>query len=131
MEKPMTTNNQPSNGVDMNYYFRLDEGGRLTLETTKDKSMNECIELTARCIKQLENNMWSNLIHKQHNIGDIAGNYEILERVRRIGRNTKFRVACTLCGATMFRFSNKFNLPHKDCPAISKALKSNRGSNDG
>lgn len=61
-------------------------------------------------------------IRPKYEVGDIGGNYRITERFRRVGKNTKFKVVCTLCGAPMFRYSNKFNLRHKDCGALSNNL---------
>lgn len=58
------------------------------------------------------------LVKPKYKVGDIAGNYQITERFRRVGKNTKYKVVCILCGAPMFRYSNKFNLKHKECGAI-------------
>lgn len=38
-------------------------------------------------------------IHTKHEVGDIVGDYEITDRFRKIGKNTKYRVVCNLCGA--------------------------------
>lgn len=59
-------------------------------------------------------------IHTKYEVGDIIGDYKITDRFRRIGKNTKYRVVCVLCGRPMFRYSNKFKLPHRDCPAYYK-----------
>lgn len=61
-------------------------------------------------------------IRQKYEVGDIGGNYRITERFRRVGKNIKYKVVCTLCGAPMFRYSNKFNLRHKDCGALSNNL---------
>lgn len=58
------------------------------------------------------------LVKPKYKVGDIAGTYQINERFRRVGKNTKYKVVCILCGAPMFRYSNKFNLKHKGCGAI-------------
>ncbi|HRF69909.1 MAG TPA: hypothetical protein PKV66_00600 [Candidatus Pelethenecus sp.] len=39
--------------VNKNYYYRIDENNRLTLELTEDKTVNECIGLTAECINYI------------------------------------------------------------------------------
>ena len=39
--------------VNKNYYYRIDENNRLTLELTEDKTVEECIELTAECINYI------------------------------------------------------------------------------
>lgn len=36
-----------------NYYLRLDDSNRLTLELTEDKSMEECVRLTMACINEM------------------------------------------------------------------------------
>lgn len=94
-----------------NYYYRHDSEGRLTLEITTEKSMLECIELTAICMRNFDRK-------NPYKVGEVVGNYKIAERFRRIGKNTKYKVVCTLCQAPMFRYSNKFKLPHRGCPAI-------------
>lgn len=48
--------------------------------------------------------------------GNIVHEYMVLERVRKMGKNTIFRVQCLWCGGVMFRRSNKFKLKHLDCP---------------
>lgn len=67
-------------------------------------------------IKELEALVWDRM-HTKHNVGDVVGDYKITDRFKRIGKNTKFRVVCVHCGRPMFRYSNKFKLPHKGCPA--------------
>lgn len=62
---------------------------------------------------------WEKL-RTQHEVGDIVGHYEITDRFKKVGKNTKYRVICKLCGAPMFRYSNRFKTNHKDCPAINK-----------
>jgi hypothetical protein len=39
--------------VAKNYYFRLDNEGRLTLELTDGKDLEECVALTVHCINQM------------------------------------------------------------------------------
>lgn len=50
-----------------------------------------------------------------HEVGNVVGQYRITERFKRVGKNTKYKVICIKCNAPMFRYSNKFKLPHKDC----------------
>lgn len=54
-------------------------------------------------------------IHTRYQRGTRAGQYKILEAVRRVGKNTKFRVECLECHAVMFRYANKFRLGHFNC----------------
>jgi Zn ribbon nucleic-acid-binding protein len=55
-------------------------------------------------------------IHEVIEVGDIKGQYKILERVRKkTGNNAKFKVECVECGDFLYRYSNKFNLPHQNC----------------
>lgn len=77
-----------------------------------------------RLIVKAYNNGFSDgkKIRQKYEVGDIGGNYRITERFRRVGKNIKYKVVCTLCGAPMFRYSNKFNLRHKDCGALSNNL---------
>lgn len=39
--------------ITKNYYYRIDENNRLTLELTEDKTMEQCIHLTAECINYI------------------------------------------------------------------------------
>ena len=66
-----------------------------------------------------EERVWAQ-IHTKYQVGDIVGHYKITDRFKKIGKNTKYRVVCRLCGIPMFRYSNKFKLPHRDCPAYYK-----------
>jgi len=55
-------------------------------------------------------------IHEVIEVGDIKGQYKILERVReRTGKNAKFKVECVECGDLLYRYSNRFNLAHQNC----------------
>lgn len=39
--------------TDKNYYFRLDDKNRLTLEVTDQKDLQECVAITTHTIKQI------------------------------------------------------------------------------
>ena len=56
-------------------------------------------------------------IHTKYQKGSIKGNYKVLEAIRRVGKNTKFRVECIHCHGVMFRYANKFKLKHANCIA--------------
>lgn len=72
-----------------------------------------------------------NKIHTKYEVGDIVGDYKITDRFRKIGKNTKYRVVCVLCGRPMFRYSNKFKLPHRDCPAYYKKSQLEQSQTEG
>lgn len=65
-------------------------------------------------IEQARAEEWAK-IHTKYQPGTVKGNYKILEAVRRVGKNTKFRVECINCHAVMFRYANKFKLKHSNC----------------
>lgn len=72
-------------------------------------------------VAKAKQEIWHSIIPARHNVGDKVGQYLILDRMGRIGKNTKFRVKCTYCNEVMFRFSNKFKLTHFDCPGKQAA----------
>lgn len=39
--------------INKNYYFRLDEMDRLTMELTEEKTLEECIKLTVECFNAI------------------------------------------------------------------------------
>lgn len=82
------------------------------------KNMHFLADDIMEIIEKVRSREWL-LLHTKHQVGDVVGNYRITERFRKIGKNTKYKVVCTLCGRPMFRYSNKFKLNHRDCPAIN------------
>lgn len=105
-----------------NYYQDL-EAGVLTEKEwidIRDKVQSEAKAKINRLIGDAYNKGYSDgrLVKPKYKVGDISGNYRITERFRRVGKNTKYKVVCILCDAPMFRYSNKFNLKHKECGAI-------------
>jgi hypothetical protein len=69
-----------------------------------------------QAIKTLVRDTYYSRSFIKYSVGEEIGLYRITDRVARVGKNTKYRVVCIGCGAPMFRYSNKFKLPHKECP---------------
>lgn len=84
--------------------------------TDNKKNMEFLADDIMEIIKNVEAMKWA-VLHSKHEVGDVVGDYKITDRFLKIGKNTKYRVVCRLCGRPMFRYSNKFKLPHRDCPA--------------
>lgn len=80
---------------------------RVELELAITAKINEMLEQTRA-------DEWQK-IHTPYRKGQIKGQYKILEPVRRVGKNTKFKVECVDCGLQMFRYANKFEMNHKNC----------------
>lgn len=100
---------------------KVDDGALLDMIEEHEKALTTLIQKReTEAYDNGYNDAWNN-IHTKYEVGAIAGNYKITERFKRVGKNTKYKVVCNLCGAPMFRYSNKFKLPHKDCPAIAKS----------
>lgn len=65
-------------------------------------------------LEQARADVWQK-IHTPYQKGQVKGQYKILEPVRRVGKNTKFKVECVDCGLQMFRYANKFEMNHRNC----------------
>ena len=88
--------------------------GNLYTKPSKAQAKRQIQALIQAEIVKAREEEWQK-IHTKYQKGDIKGQYMILEAVRRVGKNIKFRVRCLKCQGVMFRYANKFGLSHKDC----------------
>lgn len=89
------------------FYEENYAGARVHFELAITAKINEMLE-------QARADVWQK-IHTPYQKGQVKGQYKILEPVRRVGKNTKFKVECVDCGLQMFRYANKFEMNHRNC----------------
>ena len=92
----------------------LKSGANAEIEKDIDQALTSIINLVDKEVEAARKEEWAKL-HTKYQKGTVKGQYTILEAVRRVGKNTKFRVECLNCHGVMFRYANKFKLPHKNC----------------